>query len=852
MNKKKWLTILTASALASSAIVVTNPASAATVSEAEKLVKTAKDAGTVLKWAISIEGTADGKTRPWKQYNDAKNAYNQAVAAVNKLTSSKDKVRLLAELDEHVNIHIIRCMHYIDAITAGEKIRAKQDLLAAQLNSNLINDATEKLYHELSAEIRKQGVLLDRVYGKSTRDLIRSQYKGAAEQVRDRAKYGVTVKMELDLAEKALAAKKYDEAQKHFEEAEKYLKYVTNTVIKNKLNDRIKTFDHNFAPRVEKVSAVEPYRITVHFSKAMLSGTGTNSAENVSNYSVSGHSIKKVTLSDDKKVATLELYYPLNTDNNYSVTVKKNIRTADNKTLSDKDHVASFKFVDNIRPTVSSVNSLLNGTVEVLFSELISKDSPLSIKINGKQVQYNTLTSDTDKVIIPKAELDKLSLQRGRSYSIVVTGAHDLVTPYPNTMSQYSKTFIYNPAQDNVAPTLTSITRNGEKGFIVQFSETLSAFSASNLVITKGSTTIRPSSVKDISDGSKLKFEVELPTSIYGSNESTAYLNIQIKDIKDLQNNTAPSIYRSLTLTKDMAGPIFDSIAFIADKNEIHVKFNEVLSGTIDRSKIKVYNGDNIDFTPSINTSGNTLIIDSKNLPDGLYVIIVEPGAVKDNSIAQNINERVTTSVYKKLDSVKPTATLLDSTRNGEFIISFSEPVDEDSVKVLGNILIDNKNLPDGTAYSFSADKRLLTIILPEGKIPSTKSYRITLRNIKDLSDNIMNTMSSTISIKDNTKPTLKGAVLLSNGNIKLTFSENINLPDIGVTNFDIFVDDNKLQASDYAVSTSSRNDELIISSKSETTFSNEQKIVITTTDNTTIRDAANNTLKSGTSITIE
>src|SRR5690606_22663213 len=102
--------------------------------------------------------------------------------------------------------------------------------------------------------------------------------------------------------------------------------------------------------------------------------------------------------------------------------------------------------------------------------------------------------------------------------------------------------------------------------------------------------------------------------------------------------------------------------------------FNEVLSGTIDQSKIKVYDGDNIDVTTSINdksTNGNTLIIDSKNLPDGLYVIIVEPGAVKDNSIAQNINERVTTSIFKKLDSIKPTATLLESNGNGEFKIAF-------------------------------------------------------------------------------------------------------------------------------------------------------------------------------------
>ena len=42
---------------------VISPASAA--SNVDDLVKRATDAGTVLKWAISVEGSADGKTRPY-------------------------------------------------------------------------------------------------------------------------------------------------------------------------------------------------------------------------------------------------------------------------------------------------------------------------------------------------------------------------------------------------------------------------------------------------------------------------------------------------------------------------------------------------------------------------------------------------------------------------------------------------------------------------------------------------------------------------------------------------------------------------------------------------------------------
>ena len=122
MSKKRTLKVLSASAIAASAFVTAPSIEAASVSQAEKLVKTAKDAGTVLKWAISIEGTADGKTRPWAAYNAAKSAYDKALKAVNTLPAAQ-KNRYLAELDQEVKLHITRTMFYIDAITAGEKIK---------------------------------------------------------------------------------------------------------------------------------------------------------------------------------------------------------------------------------------------------------------------------------------------------------------------------------------------------------------------------------------------------------------------------------------------------------------------------------------------------------------------------------------------------------------------------------------------------------------------------------------------------------------------------------------------------------------------------------------------------------
>ncbi|KOP71875.1 hypothetical protein AMS60_21525 [Bacillus sp. FJAT-21945] len=846
MSKKRTLKILSASAIAASVFVTAPSIEAASVSEADKLVKSAKDAGTVLKWAISIEGTADGKTRPWAAYNAAKSAYDKALKAVNTLPAAQ-KNRYLAELDQEVKLHITRTMYYIDAITAGEKIKEKQQTLAYQQDLDIINDQTEKAYHELSNEIRKQAILLDRVYGQTTRDLIRSHYKQSAEKVRDASKYPVTVKMELDLAQKALADKNSVKANKHIQEAKNYLKYIDNTVIKKYLTDRLNTLETSYVPKVENVSAAEPKRIRVEFSKAMLSGSGTNGAENTSNYSVSGRTIKNVTLTNDKKTAVIELYDPLHTNSSYTVTVSKNIQSANYETLNTFDYTSTFTFSDKQKPTVSTITTQLNGNVEIKFSEIINSGSSLSITIDGKTVTPNTVYSDTDTVILPKAELDRIGLRKGKSYSIVVSGAKDVVVYTPNTMDTYRSSFMYNPAADTVAPSVRSLQVKDEKTITVEFTETLNAFTASNLVITKGNTTISPAVVKDVSNGQKTKFDIELPTSVYGTNENSVWLNVQVKAYNDLDNNTGSTIDRSVSLAKDLNPPQFVSSNFDIKTNEIQLTFNKPLkAGAPVAHNITVYDPNKKPFTPSVKSNvDNKMIIDARTLGDGVYVIAVSEGAVKDNTISQNNNRAFTTSVTKKSDTSKPEVILLESSINGQFLASFNEKVNTDSASSPVNYTLNGLSLPSNTIFSMSSDQRLVTITLPEGTIETTNKYSLTVKGVKDLSENIMNVYSASIELKDNTQPVLTTAALDNNKNIKLTFSENITLPDNGQTNFNITVGGKQLTTGQYLVGNGSNQRELIITPVTANLFTTGI-ITIQTTSSATIIDATNNTLKAG------
>lgn len=201
---KKFLSILLATGILGTSVLTpfTN-AEAASITKAESLVQTAEKHAGALKWQISYELTKEIKYPDMKIFNLTKDAYLNAKKEIAKV-SAKDKAMLEKRLEENVGIHYNRATGYIDAITSGKKIADKTKQFNSLYLANPTSDVTEKSYHELSSEIRKQAILLYRVYGKSTRDAILSQYKTPGEKALQSAKYVITAKMHLDELDKLI------------------------------------------------------------------------------------------------------------------------------------------------------------------------------------------------------------------------------------------------------------------------------------------------------------------------------------------------------------------------------------------------------------------------------------------------------------------------------------------------------------------------------------------------------------------------------------------------------------------------------------------------------------------------
>lgn len=219
--KKKAIKIAASTAVAASAFVAAAPAQQAdAATNVNQLLTDAQNAGTVLKWAISVEGSADYKTQPFTQYNAAKKAIASAEAAAAKLGTS-EKLSADAKLVEP-KLQVKRAAAYIDAITSSVKIKDLTAGLDAAIKTNDI-EKVEAAYHTATAEYRKQAALLDRVYGQSTRDGIRNEVKPAIEKLVADVKNDVTVNMLAKAASADIKANKLTDAAKKVAEAQAIL-----------------------------------------------------------------------------------------------------------------------------------------------------------------------------------------------------------------------------------------------------------------------------------------------------------------------------------------------------------------------------------------------------------------------------------------------------------------------------------------------------------------------------------------------------------------------------------------------------------------------------------------------------
>lgn len=155
--------------------------------------------------------------------NLAKINYQKARNALVK-SGAKNRETLLKDLDALYNERITKgLVPYIDAYNYADKYLTPilEDIKGAEAEKDWVK--IEKLYHQLSVQLKSRTAILYRFTGKATRDLLLRQYKDPANLKRDQLMVPVTVYMKVREVDALLKAGKIEDARKVLESIQSLL-----------------------------------------------------------------------------------------------------------------------------------------------------------------------------------------------------------------------------------------------------------------------------------------------------------------------------------------------------------------------------------------------------------------------------------------------------------------------------------------------------------------------------------------------------------------------------------------------------------------------------------------------------
>ncbi|MBG9550270.1 hypothetical protein ABE25_26080 [Cytobacillus firmus] len=540
--------------------------------------------------------------------------------------------------------------------------------------------------------------------------------------------------------------------------------------------------------------------MVINFNKAMDASTLIDSANGnvVKNIAFAGttSSADAVTsaiatgeLSADKKTLTITLAAGETFEGTYSVTVNKNVKTAEDKALTD--FAGTFSITDKVAPTVVGVTAKTNTnvatTATVTFSEPITAGV---VKINGE------VYSPASGLGTNELYFTGLSLDASKTHTVEVINASDAKS---NIKALQTTTFSVN--KDTVAPSAT-FEATGDHQILVTFTKdmTVSSVSTSSIkLVEEDLTALTAGTEYTVSQvgSSKKQFLVNVTKGLYGSkNERT--LTVQINNTaKDSLGNQIGVTTQNVKLSKDVAGPTIQNVDVINDNNgnasKVRFTFNEKLTAApADLTGVSAMNAvtgqtetvANLldDATLTLLSDGKTVEVNVKPAARGMKVnLIVSSGFVTD--LAQTPNN---SAAFSKVVEFKAAAgafsiaqgDLTTSTAN-TIVIDFGQTVLGDfsatAANNPANYTVAGKPLPADTSIVINGTRDGATIVLPAEFVAKTDANAVfTVNNVKSLAGTTITPFVGFANVADNVTPKLDKVVWNANGSFTLDFSEAI------------------------------------------------------------------------------
>ncbi|WMJ16473.1 Ig-like domain-containing protein [Geobacillus proteiniphilus] len=700
MDKKKAVKLATASAVAASAFVAANPHASQAATDVATVVSKAKAQMKQAYYTYSHTVTETGQFPDIKDvyaaYNKAKQAYVNAVAVVNKAGGAK-KDAYLADLQATYETYVFkanpksgeaRAATYIDAYNYATKLDKMRQELKAAVDAKDLKKA-EELYHKISYELKTRTVILDRVYGQSTRELLRSQFKAEAQKLRDSLIYDITVAMKAREAQDAVKAGNLDKAKAALDQVNQYVSKVTDafkTELQKAAQDANAAYEAALTPKVESVSAINLKQVKITFNKDV----DVTTAETVGNYTFPSASGLTVTSAKaNGKEVILTLTNSAAQQQTADLTIE-NVKTVNGELIGKT--TKSVKFLDVTAPTVASVEAIGPKTLKVKFSEILSTVPTFTLDDGTIAIVNVAFTPGSDEAVLtlgtqPASGTHKLKVKDGADYAGF-------------KVEEVVKEFTF--ATDATAPTVT-VKSASPKKIVLEFNEDVTNVMDANVEFYHTYKGVAAYKATKTLNGRELTLDFANPLPEGPFKLFLSYVDEKGAQIADLWGNKVPAQTITGNVTVDTVAPTVTKVEAVSN-TQIKVTFSEEVTGgdVLGNYTLKDAAGNTVNLTSVSTTDNKTFTITTPTLNGGSYTLTIKN--VKDKSINENKLADYTTTVSVK-DVVPPTVSDLDSNAQGiqaqllstkKVKIVFSEVMDKASIEnklnyLFGGAALDSK-----------------------------------------------------------------------------------------------------------------------------------------------------------------
>lgn len=440
--------------------------------------------------------------------------------------------------------------------------------------------------------------------------------------------------------------------------------------------------------------------------------------------------------------------------------------------------------------------------VELEFNKVLDTASALDVANYAiKDVKIVSAKLNSARKVVT---LTTEGMTAGKSYTVKVTNVKsvDGVALKSASKSFYSRS-------DKTAPKLEKVeamTFTRVKVIFNKLVDNEMAQDVANYTIKSGTNelAIEKLVVEDNDDTDKTEVEITTVPQKSGTRYELSVMNIA--DTSVLANKITRATKMTFTgKAEDKTLPTV-SKAEVVSRNMVKVVFNEASRldwATASDVNNYTFNNDvsveQAEKLPGGDDDCKTVLLTVSDLGDkSSYKLTIENIADEYGNVIKKVDKSVN---YDKNKLAAATISKIYSKSSTEVVIEFNKEVDLLSAKDVANYSLDNDF---GTPISAKVSDNLLKITLKTNEQTEGKTYKVTIKGLKDLAGNVLNTSGkfvAKITENDIEPAEIEDAVAVNNKVLRISFSEPIDVEQVGikaVTNkgtldYKVAYDDNKV-----------------------------------------------------------